>query len=206
MTLLASPPKFTSLSTARQLYHWPAYHAVNFEFACFTYPFPPIHESSTVWKVSFTGDKQFTNGKISNINSLHKFKIPVLSIIPLLCRIWPGFKQKSSLFFFANKVLEWYEHVRTKFSLNLLFHLIFLDDKIRTTVQLITYTVPQNCLSLFTISQFTLWHYLIIISINQFTNWLRKHVIGICTCTCIHVANWCFWSVLITLWYPIIEK
>ena len=26
-----------------------------------------------------------------------------------------------------------------------------LDDKIRTTVQLITYTVPQNCLSLFTI-------------------------------------------------------
>ena len=28
---------------------------------------------------------------------------------------------------------------------------IFLDDKIRTTVQLITYTVPQNSLSLFTI-------------------------------------------------------
>ena len=27
----------------------------------------------------------------------------------------------------------------------------FLDDKIRATVQLITYTVPQNCLSLFTI-------------------------------------------------------
>ena len=35
---------------------------------------------------------------------------------------------------------------------------IFLDDKIRATVQLITYTVPQNCLSIFTIhhnSQFT---------------------------------------------------
>ena len=34
----------------------------------------------------------------------------------------------------------------------------FLDDKIRATVQLITYTVPQNCLSLSTIhhnSQFT---------------------------------------------------
>ena len=33
-----------------------------------------------------------------------------------------------------------------------------LDDKIRTTVQLITYTVPQNCLSIFTThhnSQFT---------------------------------------------------
>ena len=26
-----------------------------------------------------------------------------------------------------------------------------LDDKIRATVQLITYTVPQNCLSIFTI-------------------------------------------------------
>ena len=33
---------------------------------------------------------------------------------------------------------------------------MFLDDKIRATVQLITYTVPQNCLSLFTISQITL--------------------------------------------------
>ena len=28
---------------------------------------------------------------------------------------------------------------------------ILLDDKIRATVQLITYTVPQNCLSMFTI-------------------------------------------------------
>ena len=68
------------------------------EFACFTLPFPPFHESFTVWKVSFTGDKQFTNEQISNVNSLHKSKILVLSTIPLLCRIWPGFKQKSSLF------------------------------------------------------------------------------------------------------------
>ena len=36
---------------------------------------------------------------------------------------------------------------------------IFLDDKIRTTVQLITYTVPQNCLSLFTIHQNSLFPY-----------------------------------------------
>ena len=28
---------------------------------------------------------------------------------------------------------------------------VFLDDQIRATVQLITYTVPQNCLSIFTI-------------------------------------------------------
>ena len=33
---------------------------------------------------------------------------------------------------------------------------IFLDDKIRATVQLITYIVPQNCLSIFTILQITI--------------------------------------------------
>ena len=60
--------------------------------------FLPSTNSFTVWKVSFTGDKQFTNEQISNVNSPHKSKILVLSIIPLLCRIWPGFKQKSSLF------------------------------------------------------------------------------------------------------------
>ena len=96
MTLLASPPKFTSLSSARQIYHWPANNSVNFEFACFL--FTPFDESFTVWKVSFTGDKQFTNEQISNITFLHKSKIPVWSILPLLCWIWPGFKQKSSLF------------------------------------------------------------------------------------------------------------
>ena len=36
MTLLANPPKFTSLSSARQIYHWPAHNSVNLEFACFT--------------------------------------------------------------------------------------------------------------------------------------------------------------------------
>ena len=33
---------------------------------------------------------------------------------------------------------------------------IFLDDKIRATVQLITYIVPQNCLSMFTVHKFTI--------------------------------------------------
>ena len=94
-TLLANPPKFTSLSSARQIYHWPAHNSVNPEFACFTFPSPPFHESFTVWKVSFTGDKQFTNGKISNVNS--QIQNPCVKYIPLLCRIWPGFKQKSSL-------------------------------------------------------------------------------------------------------------
>ena len=35
-------------------------------------------------KGSFTGDKQFTNEQISNVDSLHKSKIPVLSISSLL--------------------------------------------------------------------------------------------------------------------------
>ena len=54
------------------------------------------------------------------LNSLHKSKILVLSTIPLLCRIWPGFKQKSSLFF-ANKVLVWYKHMSTNFPFSLDF-------------------------------------------------------------------------------------
>ena len=112
--------------------------------------FFPSTNSFTVWKVSFTGDKQFTNEQISNVNSLHKSKILVLSTIPLLCQIWPGFKQKSSLFL---PTKSWND--TNTCALIFLFHLIFLDDKIRTTVQLITCTVPQNCLSLFTISQFT---------------------------------------------------
>ena len=33
-----------------------------------------------------------------------------------------------------------------------------LDDKIRATVQLITYTVPQNCLSIFTIHNSQLFY------------------------------------------------
>ena len=80
--LSANPSKFTSLSSACHIYHWLAHKSVNFEFACFTYPFPPIHESSTGWKVSFIGDKQFTNGKISNVNSLHKSKFPCVKYYP----------------------------------------------------------------------------------------------------------------------------
>ena len=112
MTLLANPPKFTSLSSARQIYHWPANNSVNFEFACF--PYPPFDKSFTVWKVSFTGDKQFTNEQISNFKFTSQIQISCVKYIPLLCRIWPGFKQKKFLVF-ANKVLEWYKHVHANF-------------------------------------------------------------------------------------------
>ena len=72
--------------------------------------------------------------------------------IPLLCRIWPGFIQKSSLFYQQSLGM-----IQTLVPI-FLKSPYSLDDKIRTTVQLITYTVPQNCLSLFTISQFTVIH------------------------------------------------
>ena len=98
MTLLANPPKFTSLSTARQIYHWPAHNSVNLEFACFTFPFPPFHKSFTVWKVLSPVINNSPMNRFPMSNFLHKSKIPVLSTIPLFCRIWPGFKQKSSLF------------------------------------------------------------------------------------------------------------
>ena len=114
MTLLANPPKFTSLSSARQIYHWPAHNSVSFEFACFTFPFPPFHESFTVWKVSFTGDKQFTNEKISNINSLHKIKFPCVKYYPPSLPNLARFQTEKFLVF-ANKVLEWYKHVCTNF-------------------------------------------------------------------------------------------
>ena len=65
--------------------------------------------------------------------------------IPLLCRIWPDFKQKSSLFYQQSLGM-----IQTRVPI-FLKSPYSLDDKIRTTVQLITYTVPQNCVSIFTI-------------------------------------------------------
>ena len=66
-------------------------------------------------------------------------KFPVLSISLFSAESGPDFVQKSSLFY--------------QQSLGIIQTCVpnFLDDKIRATVQLITYTVPQNCLSLYTI-------------------------------------------------------
>ena len=79
---------------------------------------------------------QWTEFSISNSTYI---QIACVKYIPLLCRIWPDFIQKSSLFY--------------QQSLGMIQTCVpnFLDDKIRTTVQLITYTILQNCLSLFTI-------------------------------------------------------
>ena len=72
-------------------------------------------------------------------------QISCAKYIPLLCQIWPDFKQKSSLFYQQSLgMIQTHVPIFLKSPYS-------LDDKIRTTVQLITYTVPQNCLSLFTI-------------------------------------------------------
>ena len=90
-----------------------------------------------------------TNNSLMNripISNSTYVQISCVKYIPLLCRIWPTFKQKSSLFYQQNLGMI---QIRVP---------NFLDDKIRATVQLITYSVPQNCLSMFTIhhnSQFT---------------------------------------------------
>ena len=62
--------KFTSLNSARQIYHTLAHNSINFEFTCSILLIPPIHEYSTFRKIqcsAFTCDKQFTNEQISNI-------------------------------------------------------------------------------------------------------------------------------------------
>ena len=90
---------------------------------------------------------QWTEFSISNSTYV---QISYVKYIPLLCRIWPDVIQKSSLFYQQSLGMI---QTRVPIFLNSLYS---IDDKIRATVQLITYTVPQNCLSLFTISQITL--------------------------------------------------
>ena len=66
--------------------------------------------------------------------------------IPLLCQIWPDFVQKSSSFCQQSLGM-----IQTRLPI-FLKSPYSLDDKI----QLIAYTVPQNCLSLFTVIHFFL--------------------------------------------------
>ena len=92
---------------------------------------------------------QWTEFSISNSTYV---QISCVKYIPLLCQIWPDFVQKSSLFYQQSLGM-----IQTRVPM-FLKSPYSLDDKIRATVQLITYTVLQNCLSIFTIhhnSQFT---------------------------------------------------
>ena len=92
---------------------------------------------------------QWTEFSISNSTYVH---ISHVKYIPLLCRIWPDFIQKSSLFYQQSLGMI---QTRVPIFLNSPYS---LDDKIRATVQLITYTVPQNCLSIFTIHNSQLFY------------------------------------------------
>ena len=79
-------------------------------------------------------------------------QISCAKYIPLLCWIWPDFKQRGSLFYQQSLGMI---QTRVPIFLNSPYS---LDDKIRATVQLITYTVPQNCLSIFTIHNSQLFY------------------------------------------------
>ena len=81
-------------------------------------------------------------------------KFPVLSISLFSAK--SGHNSCRKVTCFTNKVLEWYKH---EFEFTIFLDSPYsLDDKIRATVQLITYTVPQNCLSIFTIHNSQLFY------------------------------------------------
>ena len=82
-------------------------------------------------------------------------QISCVKYIPLLCQIWPGFIQKSSLFYQQSLGM-----IQTHVPI-FLESPYSLDDKIRSTVQLITYTVPQKCVTIhnFTIHRNSLFPY-----------------------------------------------
>ena len=80
--------------------------------------------------------------------------------IPLLCWIWPDFIQKSSLFYQQSLGMI---QTRVPIFLNSPYS---LDDKIRATVQLITYTVPQNCLSIFTVHHNSQFNFKTVLSLS----------------------------------------
>ena len=125
MTLSAkSAQNFTSLSSAWQIYQWPAHNSINFEFTCSILLIRPIHKYAIVQKMqcsASTGDKQFTNEQISQYQIPLMSKFPVLSISLFSAESGQASYRKVPCF--TNKVLEWYKHV-FQFSLNLCIHLM----------------------------------------------------------------------------------
>ena len=99
-----------------------------------------LFEKSNVLLSLMTNNSSMNRIPISNSTYV---QISCAKYIPLLCRIWPDFIQKSSLFYQQSLGMIQTRVPNSQFSL--------IDDKIRATVQLITYTVLQNCLSIFTI-------------------------------------------------------
>ena len=120
----------------------------------FSSPFLSIHKYSTLKKCNVLLSLVINNSPMNRFPILNStyVQISCVKYICLLCWIWPTFKQKSSLFYQQSLGM-----IQTHVTI-FLKSLYSLGDKIRATVQLITYTVLQNCLSLFTIPQFTVIH------------------------------------------------
>ena len=98
-------------------------------------------------------------------------QISCVKYIPLLCWIWPTFKQKSSLFYQQSLgMIQTHVPIFLKSPYS-------LHDKIRTTVKLITYTVPQHCLSLFTIHCNSLFPYVQLTSVVELSVFFLLRVI-----------------------------
>ena len=130
--------KFTSLSTARQIYHWPAHNSANLEFAYSPYSSHPrishcpknamfcIHWWLTI--------HQWTEFSISNSTYV---QISYVKYIPPFLLNLARLQTEK---FLVLPTKSWNDtNTCSKFP--------WWQD----SVQLITYTVPQNCLSLFTI-------------------------------------------------------
>ena len=132
--------KFTSLSSARQIYHWPAHNFINFEFAYSLLLFHPsmnipLFKKSNVLLSLVIKIYQWTD---------FQYQIPLMSKFPVLSiSLFSAESGKASY----RKVPCFYQQ-----SLGMIQTLVTiflkspysLDDKIRTTVQLITYTVLQK--------------------------------------------------------------
>ena len=111
-----------------------------------------LFEKSNVLLSLMTNNSSMNRISISNSTYV---QISRVKYIPLLCWIWPQLQTEK---FLVLPTKSWNDtNTSSKFT-------IFLDspyslnDKIRATVQLITYTVPQNCLSIFTIHNSQLFY------------------------------------------------
>ena len=130
--------KVTSLSSARQIYHWLAHNSAYLEFAYSILLIPPFHEYVTVRKYNVHFSPVTNNSPMNRLSMLNSCWCQSFCVmyIPLLCQIWPGSLQKSPLFYKQSLGM-----IQTRVTIDLRSPYA-LSDKIRTTVQLITGTVP----------------------------------------------------------------
>ena len=103
--------KFTSLSSAWQIYYWPAHNSVNLESDCPILLIPPIHECYCPKNAMFCFHLWLTIHQWTefSIQSPLMSKFPVLSISLFSAKSGQTSYRKVPCF--TNKVLEWYKHM-----------------------------------------------------------------------------------------------